>query len=113
MGEVIGRALLSLTITPKSTADQEQLVRGVGTLMTEDPKMSATIDASTGETVIGGIAKCIRRYHRPLKTQLQRRGKRSRLKVVYAGTATYAADARSRSARRARPVCHVKVRLFR
>jgi translation elongation factor EF-G len=52
-----GHALLSLVITPQTKADQERLARGVGTLMAEDPTMSAKTDPATGEVVIGGMGE--------------------------------------------------------
>lgn len=57
MGETARRPLLSLTIKPKTKADQERLARGVAALTAEDPKMSATSDAATGEAVIAGMSE--------------------------------------------------------
>ncbi|MGH9374368.1 MAG: hypothetical protein ACRD15_22860 [Vicinamibacterales bacterium] len=39
-----GNALLSLAIKPKTKADQEQLARGLSSLMAEDPTMSVKTD---------------------------------------------------------------------
>jgi elongation factor G len=49
-----GPALLSLTINPKTKADQEKLAHALGTLMAEDPTISVKAGQATGEVVIGG-----------------------------------------------------------
>jgi elongation factor G len=57
MGTTIERALLSLTIKPKTDADRERLARGVAALMAEDPALSATIDSVTGEALVAGMGE--------------------------------------------------------
>jgi len=42
-----------VALSPKTGADWERLARGLSALMAEDPTMSATIDAGTGELVVG------------------------------------------------------------
>jgi elongation factor G len=43
-----------LALRPRTEADRQKLALGVTTLMAEDPTMSATTDAATGEVVVGG-----------------------------------------------------------
>jgi elongation factor G len=57
MGGLTGTTLLSLGIRAKTKADQERLRHGLGTLMVEDPTISAKTDQATGEVVIGGTGE--------------------------------------------------------
>ena len=41
-----------LALRPRTEADRQKLALGVTTLMAEDPTMSATTDAATGEVVV-------------------------------------------------------------
>src|SRR6186713_2186222 len=50
-------ALLSLAITPKTKADQKNLVHGLQKLMAEDPTIRLKTDEATGEVIVGAIGE--------------------------------------------------------
>jgi elongation factor G len=107
---------LSLTIKPRTEADQQRLARGIGALMSEDLTLSATVDSATGEAVIGGMGElhlngvldCLTREFNVEATV-------GRLEVVYLETVTSPADGEGRYVRHG-PVrgeyAHAKVHLY-
>jgi elongation factor G len=111
-----GRALLSVIIRPKTEADQEKLARGVATLMTEDPTMSANVDLATGETVLAGIGELhleiiVDRLIREFNVEASV----SRPEVVYKETLTCPADGEGRYVRQQvgrGHYAHAKVHLY-
>lgn len=54
MTELPGPALLSLTLRPKTQADQERLVHGLRALIAEDPTIDVKTDQRTGTVVVAG-----------------------------------------------------------
>jgi elongation factor G len=50
-------ALLSLTIRPKTNADQERLGQGLQKLLAEDPTLRVDADQQTGESVISTVGE--------------------------------------------------------
>ena len=54
MTELLGPALLSLTIQPRTKADQERLLHGLGALVAEDPTINVRTDQPSGMVVIAG-----------------------------------------------------------
>ncbi len=111
-----GRALLSLTIKPRTKADQERLARGVAMLMTEDPMMSANVDLASGEAVVAGIGELhleiiVDRLTREFNVEASV----SRPEVVYKETLTCAADGEGRFVRQqvgSGHYAHAKVHLY-
>jgi elongation factor G len=57
MSGKIGAALLTLAVTPSTTAAQHRLGRGLDALMAEDPTISVSRGQATGEMVIGGMGE--------------------------------------------------------
>jgi elongation factor G len=49
--------VISLSIEPKTKADQEKLGQGLGKLMAEDPTFRVKTDQATGEVVISGMGE--------------------------------------------------------
>jgi elongation factor G len=111
-----GPALLSLAISPKTEADQERLARGVGTLMAEDPTMSANTDPTTGEVVIGGMSELhLEIIVDRLKREFNVEASVGRPLVAYKETVTRQADGEGRLARQTGgrgQYAHVKVHLY-
>jgi elongation factor G len=113
---VTKRALLSLTIKPRTSADQEKLARGIGTLMSEDPTMSATVDSATGEAVIGGMGEShLEGVLDRLTREFNVEATVGRLEVVYLETVTSPADGEGRYVRHGSghsEYAHAKVHLY-
>jgi elongation factor G len=100
MGGMTGSALLSLAIRPKTEADHEKLARGVGTLLVEDPTMSANTDTTTGEVVIGGMGELhLEIIVDRLKREFNVEASVGRPRVAYKETLTQQADGEGRLAR--------------
>jgi translation elongation factor EF-G len=51
------KAVLSITLAPKTSADQEKLGQGLAQLMAEDPTLRVTTDQATGEVIIAGMGE--------------------------------------------------------
>ena len=51
------KAVLSLAVTPKTSADQEKLAQGLAKLMAEDPMLRVTTDQETGDVVVAGMGE--------------------------------------------------------
>lgn len=49
--------VISIAIEPKSKADQEKLVEGLGRLADEDPTFQVRFDQETGQTIIAGMGE--------------------------------------------------------
>jgi elongation factor G len=113
---MIGNALLSLAIRPKTEADQERLARGIRTLMAEDPKMSAITDPATGEVVIAGMGELhLEIIVDRLKREFNVEASVGRPLVVYKETLTRQADGEGRLARQTGgrgQYAHVKLHLY-
>ena len=116
MGGTAGHALLSLTISPKTEADQERLARGVRTLMAEDPTMSANTDRTTGEVVIAGMGELhLEIMVDRLKREFKVEASVGRPLVAYKETVTRQADGEGRLARQTAgrgQYAHVKLHLY-
>jgi elongation factor G len=94
-----GSALLSLAIRPKTAADHERLARGVGTLLAEDPTMSASTDPTTGEVVIAGMGELhLEIIVDRLKREFKVEAGVGRPQVAYKETLTRQADGEGRLA---------------
>src|SRR3989338_10586353 len=52
-----GVPVVSLSIVPKSRADQDKLGRGLGKLTEEDPTFIVQTDAETKETILAGMGE--------------------------------------------------------
>lgn len=90
-------ALLSLAIKPNTKTDQENLARGLGALMAEDPTMSVKIDPATEEVVIAGMGELhleiiIDRLRREFNVEASV----GRVKVCYKETLTRPAEGEGR-----------------
>jgi elongation factor G len=111
-----GSALLSLAIRPKTEADREMLARGVGTLLAEDPTMSANTDPTTGEVVIAGMGEPhLEIIVDRLKREFNVEASVGRPQVAYKETLTRQADGEGRIARQSGgrgQYAHVKVHLY-
>lgn len=51
------KAVLSLALKPKTSADQEKLGQGLAKLMAEDPMLRVKIDQATGDVIIAGMGE--------------------------------------------------------
>ncbi|MEV0761394.1 elongation factor G [Nocardia sp. NPDC050435] len=49
--------VIRVAIEPRSKSDQDKLSTAIGRLAEEDPTFSVTVDAETGQTVIGGMGE--------------------------------------------------------
>lgn len=49
--------VIKLAVEPKSRADQEKLMHGLGKLAEEDPTFMVSVDKNTGETTIAGMGE--------------------------------------------------------
>jgi len=114
-----GRALLSLTIRPRTGADRERLARGVTALMAEDPTMSVDTAPARGDVVdvvIGGMGELhLEVIVDRLKREFQVEASVGRLEVAYKETLTRPADGEGRYVRPAvgrGQYAHAKVHLY-
>jgi len=111
-----GKALLSLAIRPETESDRERLTRGVGTLLAEDPTMSANTDPTTGEVVIAGMGELhLEIIVDRLKREFNVEASVSRPQVAYKETLTRQADGEGRLARQSDgrgQYAHAKVHLY-
>ena len=113
---MIRRPLLSLTIKPRTRADQEKLANGIGRLTTEDPTLSATVDSATGEAVVSGMGEphlevVVDRLVREFNVEATV----GRLEVVYLETVTRPADGEGRYVRHGAgrgEYAHAKIHLY-
>ena len=55
--EINDGAPLSVALRPKTTADQERLGQGLGTLLAEDPMLRVRTDHATGDVVVAGTGE--------------------------------------------------------
>jgi len=67
--------VISLSITPASSADQERMAKALNRFMKEDPTFRVSTDPETGETVIAGMGELhldvyIERMRREFKAQV-------------------------------------------
>ncbi|MEO7189890.1 MAG: hypothetical protein ABI051_02420 [Vicinamibacterales bacterium] len=112
----MAKALLSLTIQPKTKTDQERLARGLGALMAEDPTMSAKTDPATGEVVIAGMGELhLEIIVDRLKREFNVEASVNRPEVNYKETLTRQADGEGRYARQSGgqgQYGHAKVHLY-
>jgi len=53
----VAEPVISLAITPASSADQERMAKAVSRFMKEDPTFRVTTDAESGQTVIAGMGE--------------------------------------------------------
>jgi elongation factor G len=112
MGGMIGNALLSLVIKPKTKTDQERLARGVSTLLDEDPTMSVKADPATGEIVIGGMGELhLEIIIDRLRREFNIEAFVGRLQVAYKETLTRRADGEGRYVKYGQ-YAHAKVHLY-
>ena len=85
--------VISLSIEPKTKADQEKLGQGLGKLMAEDPTFRVKTDQATGEVVISGMGELhldiiVDRLRREFNVEASV----GRPQVAYKETLTRAAD---------------------
>ncbi len=55
--EINEAALLSVTVRPKTAADEERLGQGLRTLLAEDPMLRVRTDNATGDVVLSGTSE--------------------------------------------------------
>jgi len=109
---MIGNALLSLAIKPRTKTDQERLARGVGALLHEDPTMSVKADPATGEVVIGGMGELhLEIIVDRLKREFNVEAIVGRPKVAYKETLTRRADGEGRYVKYGQ-YAHAKIHLY-
>jgi elongation factor G len=116
MGDIPGRALLSLAVRPKTWADRENLARGVAALMAEDPTMTVKTDPAKGEVVVAGMGELhleiiIDRLAREFHVEASV----GRPQVAYKETVTRPADGEGRYVRQSGGrghYAHAKIHLY-
>ena len=110
------KAVLSLALTPKTTADHEKLAQGLATLTAEDPVLQVRTDHGTGEVIIS----CANELHLEiivdrLKREFDVEAGVGRPQVVYKEALTRPADGEMKYARQTSGMgqyAHVKVHLY-
>ena len=108
--------VISLSIEPKTKADQEKLGQGLGKLMAEDPTFRVKTDQQTGEVVIEGMGE----LHLEIIVDRLRRefnvdASTGRPQVAYKETLTRPADGEMKYAKQTGgrgQFGHVKIHLF-
>jgi elongation factor G len=108
--------VISLSIEPKTKADQEKLGQGLGKLMAEDPTFRVKTDQSTGEVVISGMGELhldiiVDRLRREFNVEASV----GRPQVAYKETLTRPADGEMKYAKQTGgrgQYGHVKIHLF-
>jgi elongation factor G len=53
----VAEPVISLSVTPKSSADQERMAKALSRFMKEDPTFRVSTDPKTGQTVIAGMGE--------------------------------------------------------
>jgi elongation factor G len=71
----IADPVISLSVTPKSSADQERMAKALSRFMKEDPTFRVSTDPKTGQTVIAGMGELhldvyIERMRREFKAEV-------------------------------------------
>ena len=108
--------VISLSIEPKTKADQEKLGQGLGKLMAEDPTFRVKTDQQTGEVVISGMGELhldiiVDRLRREFNVEASV----GRPQVAYKETLTRAADGEMKYAKQTGgrgQYGHAKIHLF-
>jgi elongation factor G len=104
------RAVISIAIEPKTTADQERLGFSLQKLMMEDPSFQVRNDEETGQTLISGWASCTSRSSSTGSCgKFKVEANVGRPQVAYRETITRPAGRKALRSpdRRTRPVRHV------
>ena len=71
----VAEPVISLSVTPKSSADQERMAKALSRFMKEDPTFRVSTDPKTGQTVIAGMGELhldiyIERMRREFKAEV-------------------------------------------
>jgi elongation factor G len=108
--------VISLSIEPKTKADQEKLGTGLGKLMAEDPTFRVKTDQQTGEVVISGMGELhLEIIVDRLKREFNVEASVGRPQVAYKETLTRAADGEMKYAKQTGgrgQYGHVKIHLY-
>jgi len=108
--------VISLSIEPKTKADQEKLGTGLGKLMAEDPTFRVKTDQQTGEVVISGMGELhLEIIVDRLKREFNVEASVGRPQVAYKETLTRAADGEMKYAKQTGgrgQYGHAKIHLF-
>jgi elongation factor G len=108
--------VISLSIEPKTKADQEKLGTGLGKLMAEDPTFRVKTDQQTGEVVIEGMGELhLEIIVDRLKREFNVEASVGRPQVAYKETLTRPADGEMKYAKQTGgrgQYGHVKIHLF-
>ena len=105
------KAVLSLALKPKTSADQEKLGHGLARLMADDPMIRVTTDQATGEVIIAGMGELhLEIIVARLKREFGVEASVGKPQVAYKETLTMAADGHRRFVRQVlEPVMRVEV----
>ena len=108
--------VISLSIEPKTKADQEKLGTGLGKLMAEDPTFRVKTDQQTGEVVISGMGELhLEIIVDRLKREFNVEASVGRPQVAYKETLTRPADGEMKYAKQTGgrgQYGHVKIHLY-
>jgi elongation factor G len=108
--------VLSLSIAPKTTADQERLAQGLQILMAADPALHVDSNTRTGQTIIGGIGEVhLEIIVDRLKREFNVEASLGRPQVAYKETITRPADGDGRFVRQTGgrgQYAHAKIHLY-
>jgi elongation factor G len=108
--------VISLSIEPKTKADQEKLGQGLGKLMAEDPTFRVKTDQATGEVVISGMGELhLDIIVDRLKREFNVEASVGRPQVAYKETLTRPADGEMKYAKQTGgrgQYGHVKIHLY-
>jgi elongation factor G len=108
--------VISLSIEPKTKADQEKLGQGLGKLMAEDPTFRVKTDPQTGEVVISGMGELhLEIIVDRLKREFSVEASVGRPQVAYKETLTVPAEGEGRYVRQTGgrgQYGHAKIRLI-
>jgi elongation factor G len=89
--------VISVTIEPKTKADQEKLGRGLGKLLAEDPTFRVRTDQQTGQTIIHGMGELqLEIIVERLKDEFNVEASVGKPQVAYKETLTRPADGEGR-----------------